>query len=83
MEKRKDMVADTLEMGQKLKKSHLNELRSVDANIRKLSEVIAHKCKLNKHVIIIIITVIIIMFAVLIITVYSFHVFSSKNRYPL
>lgn len=32
-------------------------------------EVIAHKCKLNKHVIIIIITgVIIIMFAVLIIT---------------
>lgn len=45
----------------------------VDANIRKLSEVIAHKCKLNKHVIIIIITVIIIMFAVLIITGIFIH----------
>lgn len=41
----------------------------VDANIRKLSEAIFHKCKLNKHVIIIII----IMFAVLVITGIFIH----------
>lgn len=41
----------------------------VDANIRKLSEAIAHKCKLNKHVIIIIM----MMFAVLVITGIFIH----------